>query len=94
MRAQPLPSRPAPPVTLAIEEGERRLIHELRAIPPSPLRERVVLLVHDLLAFAAEPACHQAQADGVPCPNALSSCDTCRRAFAVLDEMRDRIRES
>lgn len=94
MGAQPLPSPPAPPVTLVIEEHERRLIDELRAIPPSPLRDRVVYLIHDLLAFAAEPACHQVQADGVPCPTALNSCDTCRRALDVLEAMRDRIHES
>lgn len=94
MRAQPLPSDPGAPVTLALDEQERRLVHELRAIPPSPLRDRVLHLVHDLLSFAAEPACHQVQADGVPCPTALNSCDTCRRALDTLEALRDRIRES
>lgn len=83
--------RNGPPVTLAIEESERRIVHALREIPASSLRDEVVALVEELLNFVAEPSCHQAQADGVPCPTALSSCETCRRVVSVLEDMSTRL---
>jgi hypothetical protein len=76
------------PLKLALDEQELRLIRSLREIPPSPLRDRMTELVRELVAFVASPACCEAQADGVPCPDARTACDRCGRTAGVLERMR------
>ena len=70
---------------------ERRLVEALRAIPPSPLRDRLAQLVSELADFVAAPGCAEMQADGVPCNSAQASCDECRKLTALLDGLRTRL---
>jgi hypothetical protein len=66
---------------------EQALLARLREVPAGPLRTSLVELLMDLAAFAREPSCAAAQADGVPCDSVHSTCDRCRDAVAVLDEI-------
>jgi hypothetical protein len=75
---------------VAVDDAEWRLLCSLREIPPSPLRDRVCLVLDTLLEFVAGPACPELQADGVPCGSAHMACDRCRHALAALDEVRVR----
>jgi hypothetical protein len=70
---------------------ERELVAALRAIPPSPLRDRLAQLVSELAAFVAAPACAELQADGAPCTSAQASCDECRKMTALLEGLRSRL---
>jgi hypothetical protein len=70
---------------------ERELVAALRAIPPSPLRDRLAQLVSELVAFVAAPACAELQADGAPCTSAQASCDECRKVTALLEGLRRRL---
>ena len=70
---------------------ERELVAALRAIPPSPLRDRLAQLVSELVAFVAAPACAELQADGAPCTSAQASCDECRKVTALLEGLRSRL---
>lgn len=70
---------------------ERKLVDALRAIPPSPLRERLAQLVSELADFVAAPGCAEMQADGVPCTSAQASCDECRKMTALLEGLRSRL---
>ncbi len=70
---------------------ERKLVEALRAIPPSPLRERLVRLISELTEFVAQPGCAEMQADGVPCSSAQASCDECRKLTELLDGLRTRL---
>jgi hypothetical protein len=83
----------------AIETGilgknEWLLVNALRDLPPSPLRERFLDLLGELLRFVAEPGCMEMQADGVPCASAAAACDRCRRVTDVLDALRSRLRQA
>lgn len=70
---------------------ERRLVEALRAIPPSPLRERFARLITELADFVAAPGCAEMQADGVPCNSAQASCDECRKMTQLLEGLRTRL---
>jgi hypothetical protein len=84
-----LPVRTAEaPFQVAVGAEEWRLICALRGIPPSPLRDRMSLVLDTLLAFVADPGCPELQADGAPCASAQAACDRCRRVLNVLDEVR------
>ena len=58
---------------------ERELVAALRAIPPSPLRDRLAQLVSELVAFVAAPACAELQADGAPCTSAQARMQRVQR---------------
>ncbi len=75
---------------LAVEE--RDLLLALRAIPRSPLRERLMVLVSELLDFVAEPSCAELQADGAPCSSAQAACDECRKMTALIEGLRTRLK--
>ncbi len=70
---------------------ERRLVLALRSIPASPLRERLLQLVGELLDFVAAPSCAEMQADGAPCSSAQAACDQCRKLSELLDGLRRRL---
>ncbi len=70
---------------------ERRLVLALRAIPESPLRDRLGTLLAALLDFVAEPCCAELQADGAPCTSAQASCDQCRKLLELLEGLRGRL---
>jgi hypothetical protein len=76
-------------VTLTAEEW--KLVSALRAIPASPLRERLDALFGELLKFAADPKCTESQGDGVPCTNTNMDCDSCRKVTDLIDSLRRRV---
>jgi hypothetical protein len=75
---------------LPLTPEELRLIHALREIPDSPIRDRVVTVVHELVQLATEPRCLEAQADGVPCGNEKTLCEACSRVFERVRGAVDR----
>ncbi len=70
---------------------ERKLVLALRSIPDSPLRERLLQLVAELLDFVAAPSCAEMQADGAPCSSAQAACDECRKMTSLIDGLRSRL---
>ncbi len=70
---------------------ERRLVLALRAIPESPLRDRLRTLLAELVDFVAEPCCAELQADGAPCTSAQAACDQCRKLLELLEGLRRRL---
>lgn len=80
------------PFTVAVDESEWQLLRSLRAIPPSPLRDGLAQLLHDLIAFVENPGCPELQADGVPCDDVHMSCDRCGQMLRLLDGLRGRLR--
>ena len=80
------------PFHVPLDDAEWRLIRSLRELPPSPLRDRMCLLVFDLVRFVAEPGCPEAQADGTPCSDVHMACDRCRRLLDLLEALRRQVR--
>jgi len=80
------------PFTFAVDEEEWRLLRSLREIPPSPLRDRMAGLIHELVAFVADPGCPELQADGVPCDDVHMACERCRKVLRLLDTLGSRLR--
>jgi hypothetical protein len=72
---------------------ERRLVETLRAIPESPLRQRLLALVSELLDFVSQPGCTEMQADGAPCSSAQAACDQCHKLTQLLDGLRTRLQD-
>ncbi|MCK6680907.1 MAG: hypothetical protein L6R30_00635 [Thermoanaerobaculia bacterium] len=72
-------------VAATLTPKEWRLIESLRAIPESPLKRRVDILLEDLLEFIREPKCPEMQADGVPCTNVHANCDQCTHVTEMVD---------
>jgi hypothetical protein len=75
------------PILLPVSPAELRMITTLRDMPESPLRDRVLRLLDELLAFARNPRCGEFQADGTPCANPQADCDQCRILTAMLDDL-------
>ena len=78
------------PVQVTLSPEEWALVSSLRAIPGSPLKERLDALLAELLKFAADPKCAESQGDGVPCTNTNLDCDSCRRVTDLIDLLRRR----
>ena len=78
------------PVQVTLTPEEWKLVSALRAIPPSPLRERLDALFAELLKFAVDPRCAESQGDGDPCTNTNLDCDSCRRVTDLIDLLRRR----
>jgi hypothetical protein len=76
-----------------LRPDERKLVEALRAIPESPLRDRLTRFVSELADFVAEPTCAEMQADGAPCRSAQAACDECRKMTSLLDGLRSRLHE-
>ncbi len=72
---------------------ERRLVETLRGVPPSPLRERLLALLSELLDFVSHPGCTEMQADGAPCSSAQAACDQCHKLTRLLDGLRTRLQD-
>ncbi len=72
---------------------ERRLVDTLRSIPESPLRQRLLALLSELLDFVAQPGCTEMQADGAPCSSAQAACDECHKLTRLLDGLRTRLQD-
>ncbi len=73
---------------IALSAEEWRLVQALRELPPSALRERLVMLLDELVDFVREPHCPEMQADGVPCATATAACDQCRQLTGLLEALR------
>jgi len=76
-----------------LRPDELRLVAALRAIPESPLRERLSAFLAELADFVAAPSCAEMQADGAPCTSAQAACDECRKMTDLLDGLRSRLQE-
>jgi hypothetical protein len=74
-----------------LSAAERALVEALRGVPESPLRERALTLVSQLLDFAARPGCAEMQPDGVPCTTAQAACEECRKVTALIEGLRHRL---
>lgn len=72
-------------ISLALTPEEARIIRTLREMPEGPLKNRVLRLLDELVAFARNPRCPELQADGVPCESAHNDCDTCVVVTGMLD---------
>ncbi len=79
------------PVQVTLSPREWKLVSDLRAIPESPLKERLDALFRELVRFAADPKCGESQADGVPCTNTTADCESCRRVTDLIDLLRRRV---
>lgn len=66
-------------IAIPLTSPERDLIRDLRAIPDSALKRRVLAAVEELIHLGCEPRCAEAQADGVPCGCSRADCATCNR---------------
>jgi hypothetical protein len=77
-------------VDLTLTAAEWELISTLRAMPPSPLRNKVTTLIEELVAFIHDPKCAEMQGDGVPCDSVSTACAQCAHVAAMLESM-DRI---
>jgi hypothetical protein len=80
-------------VHVSLTAAEWRFVSALREVPPSPLKERIDTLLSELLAFARDPRCGEAQADGVPCASPKGDCESCRKVTEVIDTLRNRLAE-
>jgi len=67
-------------------EADGRLVRVVRGLPLADLRQLFAEMDGVLT-----PSCPEAQADGVPCPDAGSACDGCGRARSILEVVRGRI---
>jgi len=77
-------------MSIALTPDEWRLISELRAVPSSDLKRRVLRLFAAVIDFAREPRCAESQADGVPCETPSESCEQCLHVDGMLDVLRER----
>ena len=76
-------------VAIPLTASERDLIHNLRAIPETALKGRILATVDELLRLGCEPRCAEAQADGVPCGCSRADCATCNRVDEQLGAIVD-----
>jgi hypothetical protein len=77
-------------VSVALTPDEWRFVSELRTVPSSDLKRRVLRLFVAVLDFAREPRCAESQADGVPCDTPSGSCEQCLHVDGMLDALRER----
>jgi hypothetical protein len=82
------------PLHVALDDAEWRLVRELREIPPSPLRERMLGVIDALVAFVQNPGCPEIQADGVPCKSPNADCERCAQVTGLLDDLQQRVRRA
>jgi hypothetical protein len=75
--------------TVALTAEERRIISNLRDIPPSPLRDLSREVIIRLLEFVREPKCSEMQGDGVPCDRPEADCEQCTRLRQIVESLRD-----
>ena len=75
----------------SLSRVEQRLIFGLRELSEGSLRELCAVLVAELVELGSHPTCPEAQADGVPCASAETSCDECRKVEALVRELRARV---
>ena len=75
-------------VATPVTPEEWEIVCLLRDVPEGRSRLQLLALVRELVGFVASPSCSEAQADGVPCPTAHSSCVECQHINSCLAQMR------
>lgn len=70
---------------------ERALLNGLREIPDGGVRDELVALMLELLNYARDPHCPQAQGDGVPCATVSLACEQCQQVQYGLAVLRSRL---
>lgn len=77
-------------VTVTLSKTEWDLVSALRAIPASPLKERLDHLLAELVKFGTDPRCAESQADGDPCVSTRGDCESCRKVTDLIDTLARR----
>ena len=90
MPKSPVPSRLVPPLL----DQEIRFLRMLRTRLWLGTHEELVAQVQQALELAECPTCAEAQADGVPCEKADTSCERCVRAFLHIRAVRTRLEQA
>jgi hypothetical protein len=67
------------------------VLEALREIPPGAVRDELMALLVDLLAYVRDPRCARAQGDGVPCTTLSVACEECQQVSRVLANVRARM---
>jgi len=70
------------------------LVRRLREVPAGAARGELLELLDDLVDFARDPRCPEAQADGVPCLALGIACEECRQVAGVLARLHRRLRQA
>lgn len=70
-----------------VSTWEWQILSRLREVPEGPLRDRLLALLDELVAFVQEPRCSQVQADGVPCGSVDADCEECLKVNELLDTL-------
>ena len=78
-------------IPIVVSPAELAMITTLRDMAASPLRDRVLLLLAELLAFARNPRCPELQADGVPCGDPEADCDQCRVVLGMVAALERKV---
>jgi hypothetical protein len=81
-------------INVGLTEPEWNLIQGIRALPESPLRERVHDTLFELLFYIANPRCQGMGVEGFPCGDPRSSCEDCHRIWDLLDQISFRARRN
>ncbi len=76
-----------------LSPAEWKLIQELRALPESPLRDRVQQTFGELLFFFRNPKCQGIGIEGFPCGEPSSSCEDCHFIWEALDKVAARAKK-
>lgn len=82
-----------PTVQAELSSAEWNLIQELRALPESPLRDRVQQTFSELLFFFRNPRCQGIGVEGFPCGEPSSSCEDCHHIWETLDKVAARAKK-
>jgi hypothetical protein len=75
-------------VSIALTEGERKIIAALRELPQGQAQELLQEVLDQLVSFVRDPHCAEMQADGVPCAAPSSDCEQCARLKEILAGLR------
>lgn len=78
------------PVQATLSAPEWKLIEELRALPESPLKDRVHEVLGELLFYVRNPRCQGVGAEGFPCGDPKSTCEDCHHIWDLLEQVRKR----
>lgn len=73
-----------------LSAAEWKLIQELRALPESPLKDRVHQVLGELLFYVRNPRCQGVGVEGFPCGDPKSTCEDCHHIWDLLDQVGKR----
>jgi hypothetical protein len=75
------------PIQAALTPEEWTLIQALRALPESPVRDRVHQVFSELIFFVQNPRCQGMGVEGFPCGEPKASCEECHGVWDALDRL-------